>query len=165
MKSFETMRRAWTSPDPERLMGRGHPVGDFLEAYAWRIEEERAGFLRLRVHLPECVKNPKDELFGGFTPTYVDLVALHTARAGDDRSAPGGWMATADMRVDYFAPIRDAHFFIESEVLNRRGRTHHVQTRFLDVRGRLLALAMTTLIEQKEPAGQEQETPVPPRPQ
>ena len=132
-------------------MGRGHPAGDFLEAYEWRVEEERAGFLRLAVHQPDRVRNPRGELFGGFTPTYVDLVALHTVRAGARQAGPGGWLATADMRVDYFAPIRDERFWIESEVLNRSGRTHHVQTRFLGAEGELLALAMTTIIEQRSP--------------
>ena len=67
-------------------------------------------------------------------------------RAGR-RQEPGGWLSTADMRVDYFAPVSDEQFVIESEVLNRSGRTHHVQTRFLDRDANLLALAMTTLIE------------------
>ena len=127
-------------------MGRGHPAGDFLEAHEWRVEAEREGFLRLRCHLPDHVRNPRGELFGGFTPTYVDLVALHTVRAGRRRE-PGGWLSTADMRLDYFAPVCDEQFLIESEVLNRSGRTHHVQTRFLDRDANLLALAMTTLIE------------------
>ena len=147
---FERIRRAWAPTEPGRLMGRGHPVGDFLEAHEWRIEEEREGYLRLRAHLPKQVRNPRGELFGGFTPTYVDLVALHTVRAGD-RGQPGRWLTTADMRVDYFAPVRDDEFVIESEVLNRRGRTAHVQTRFLDGSGELMALAMTTLIELREP--------------
>ncbi len=149
---FERIRRAWAPTEPDRLMGRGHPVGDFLEAHEWRIEEEREGYLRLRVHLPDCVKNPRGELFGGFTPTYVDLVALHTVRAGN-RGQPGRWLTTADMRVDYFSPVRAERFAIESEVLNRSGRTHHVQTRFLDASGELMALAMTTIIEMREPPG------------
>ena len=97
-------------------MGRGHPVGDFLEAHEWRVEDEREGFLRLRVHLPRQVRNPRGELFGGFTPTYVDLVALHTVRAGD-RGRTGRWLTTADMRVDYFSPVREDVFVIESDRL------------------------------------------------
>jgi acyl-coenzyme A thioesterase PaaI-like protein len=148
-RDLERMLRAWAPSQPDRLMGHGHPVGDFLEAYDWIVEDEQPGFLRLRVHLPDCVKNPRGELFGGFTPTYVDLVALHTVRAGRRGSSPGGWLTTADMRVDYFAPVRDERFVIESQVLNRSGRTHHVQTKFLDAAGVLLAIAMTTLIERR----------------
>jgi acyl-coenzyme A thioesterase PaaI-like protein len=145
---FETIVRSWAPPAPDRLMGRGHPVGDFLEAYDWVVVEEREGYLRLDVHLPSQVRNPRGQLFGGFTPTYVDLVALHTVRAGRRQQVgPRSWLSTADMRLDYFAPITDDRFEIESEVLNRSGRTHHVQTRFRGREGTLLALAMTTLIE------------------
>ena len=152
LPDLERVRRAWRTDDPERLMGRGHPVGDFLEAHRWRVLVEREGYLRLSVHLPDQVKNPRGELFGGFTPTYVDMVALHTVRAGH-RGKVGSWLTTADMRVDYFAPIRSERFEIESEVLNRSGRTHHVQTRFLEPGDEetLTALAMTTLIELREP--------------
>ena len=153
---LEKVRRAWAPTEPDRLMGRGHPVGDFLEAFRWRILEKRSGYLRLAVHLPAQVKNPRGELFGGFTPTYVDLVALHTVRAGERRETRR-WLTTADMRVDYFAPISDERFEIESEVLNRSGRTHHVQTRFLGRDDTLMALAMTTLIELREPAPEPRE--------
>ena len=76
-------------------------------------------------------------------------VVIELQRLGVEE--PGGWLTTADMRVDYFVPIRNEPFVIESEVLNRSGRTHHVQTRFLDPDGTLLALAMTTLIELRSP--------------
>ena len=65
-------------------------AGDFLEAYDWTVLEERVGFLRLDAGLPDHVKNPRGQLFGGFTPTYVDLVALNTVRAGPDRAARAG---------------------------------------------------------------------------
>jgi acyl-coenzyme A thioesterase PaaI-like protein len=137
---------AWSSPEPGRLMGRGHPVGDFLEAYAWRVVETRQGLLVLDVHLPAQVKNPRGQLFGGFTPTYVDLVALHTVRAGAARQAPRSWLATVNMRIDYFEPVVE-EFRIESSILHRRGRTVIVETRFLDASGTLLVFALTTLRE------------------
>ncbi len=74
--------RAWTSRKPGQLIGKGHPAGDFLEAHDWQVLEEAEGFLRIRAHVPEHVKNPRGQMFGGFTPTYVDLVALFTVRAG-----------------------------------------------------------------------------------
>jgi acyl-coenzyme A thioesterase PaaI-like protein len=134
------------NPEPGRLIGRGHPVGDFLEAYDWRVLEERPGALVLDVHLPKQVKNPRGQLFGGFTPTYVDLVALRTVRAGHTRQGPRGWLATINMRIDYFEPVVE-EFRIESAILHRRGRTVMVQTRFLDRKGTLLVLALTTLLE------------------
>lgn len=134
------------SPEPGRLLGRGHPVGDFLEAYEWLVLEERAGHLVLDVHLPAQVKNPRGQLFGGFTPTYIDLVALRTVRAGLPPKAPRGWLATVNMRIDYFEPVVE-EFRIESSILHRRGRTVIVQTRFLDRSGTLLVFALTTLRE------------------
>jgi acyl-coenzyme A thioesterase PaaI-like protein len=137
---------AWSNPEPGRLFGRGHPIGDFLEAYEWRVIEERPGALVLDVHLPKQVKNPRNQLFGGFTPTYVDLVALRTIRAGQSRQGPRSWLATVNMRIDYFEPVVE-EFRIESSILHRRGRTVIVQTRFLDRSGTLLVFALTTLRE------------------
>jgi acyl-coenzyme A thioesterase PaaI-like protein len=140
------VRRAFAQRPPGRLMGRGHPVGDFLEAHEWDLLEERRGFLRLRVHLPERVKNPRGQLFGGFTPTYVDLIALITCRAGESAEGPRHWLATMNMHVDYLEPITDG-FRVESQLLRKRGRTAWVETRFLDEHGALLANALTTLRE------------------
>jgi acyl-coenzyme A thioesterase PaaI-like protein len=140
------VRRAFAERPPGRLMNRGHPVGDFLEAHAWDLLEERRGFLRLRVHLPEHVRNPRGQLFGGFTPTYVDLIALLTCRAGESWESPRHWLATMNMHVDYVEPITDG-FRVESQLLRKRGRTCWVETRFLDEHGTLLANALTTLRE------------------
>ena len=141
-------RRAWASAPPGRLIGRGHPAGDFLEAYEWELLEEREGYLRLRAHLPDRVKNPRGQLFGGFAPTYVDTVALFTVRAGRERRSgpPSTWLATTNMRVDYFDPIVGPHFVIESTEERRRNRTHFVATRFFqdDV---LAVYALTTMRE------------------
>lgn len=141
--------RAWTRREPGRLIGRGHPAGDFLEAWAWHVLEEREGFLRLRVHLPEHVRNPRGQLFGGFTPTYVDLVALFTVRAGESRTELRfrSWLATQRMQLDYFEPVVGPEFGIESRLVKRRGRTHFVETRFLEAGDSLAVLAMTTLRE------------------
>ena len=140
------VRRAFVDRPPGRLMNRGHPVGDFLEAHEWDLLEERRGFLRLRVHLPERVKNPRGQLFGGFTPTYVDLIALLTCRAGESFEGPRHWLATMNMHVDYLEPITDG-FRVESQLLRKRGRTAWIETRFLDEHGTLLANALTTLRE------------------
>lgn len=132
---------------PDRLIGRGHSAGDFLEAYDWIVTEESSGFLRLDVHLPTHVRNPRGQLFGGFTPTYVDLVALFTVRAGPDRlnpEAPRGWLATTNMRVDYFEPVLGPRFEIESRIEKLRGRTVMVASRFLQD-GDLAVHALTTM--------------------
>ena len=137
--------RAWQHPEPGRLIGRGHPVGDFLLAYEWRVLEERLGYLRVEADLPPNVRNPRGQLFGGFTPTYVDLVALITVRAGTERTG-GQWLATTNMRVDYFEPIVGPTFLIESQLEKRRGRTCFVVTKFFQDEV-LAAHAVTTMRE------------------
>jgi acyl-coenzyme A thioesterase PaaI-like protein len=140
--------RAWTERKPGQLMGKGHPAGDFLEAHEWTVLEETEGLLRIRAHLPEHVKNPRGQLFGGFTPTYVDLVALFTVRTSEGRLEQRfrSWLATTSMHVDYYEPIVGPHFLIEGRLVKRRGRTVVVETRFLEERtGELAVLSLTTM--------------------
>jgi acyl-coenzyme A thioesterase PaaI-like protein len=140
-------RFPWAKVEPGRLIGRGHPAGDFLEAWKWDVVDEEVGFLRIQAHLPDQVKNPRGQLFGGFTPTYVDMISLFTTRAGPDRlagSGPRTWLATTSMRLDYFEPIVGPVFIMESREEKARGRTHFVVTRFLQD-GELAVLANTTM--------------------
>lgn len=146
-KRFLAPDAPWRNPEPGRLVGPGHPIGDFLEAGEWRVLEERAGYLLLDCHLPERVKNFRGQLFGGFTPVYVDFVALHTFRAGRRKEMGRHPLVTLNMRTDYFEPVVSERFRIESQVIHRRGRTSLVQTRFLDAHGALLVFALTTLRE------------------
>jgi acyl-coenzyme A thioesterase PaaI-like protein len=142
-------RFPWAAPEPGRLVGRGHPAGEFLEAWKWDVLEEKAGYLHIRADLPEQVKNPRGQLFGGLTPAYVDLVALFTVRAGPDRlTAERRWLATTGMRVEYFEPITGPVFEIESSLDKSRGRTRFVTTRFFQD-GELAVYAATTM---REPA-------------
>lgn len=149
----ESVRRAFRERPPGRLLAPGHPAGDFLDAPAWDLLEEREGFLRVRATLPERLRNPRGHLFGGFTPTFVDLVALCTFRAGREIPAEAGWLATLNMRVDYFEPVTGV-FEMASRVVRRRGATAWIETRFEATgesgeaeRGTLLAWAFTTLRE------------------
>ena len=141
--------RAWANREPGQLIGRGHPAGDFLEAYEWKVLEDGPGFLRISAHLPDHARNPRGQLFGGFTPTYVDLVALFTVRAGetDVEARFRTWLATTNMRVDYFEPIVGPRFTIESRLVKKRGRTNFVETRFLDAQDQLAVFAVTTMRE------------------
>lgn len=148
--------RPWAVPAPGRLLGRGHPAGDFLEAYDWVVLDEREGYVRVEAGLPDHVRNPRGQLFGGFTPTYVDLVALFTVRSGPRRlsGTDRRWLATSHMEVDYFEPIVGPRFVIESRLEKRRGRTNFVLTRFFQD-GELAVLAATTLrdLEVDRPLG------------
>lgn len=140
---------AWDRRRPGQFIGKGHPVGDFLEAHAWRVLEEADGQLRVRAHLPRQVRNLRGQMFGGFTPTYADLVSVFTVHAGRLPGAPAlrCWLATAGLRLDYFEPIRGPAFVMDSRLMRTRGQTHFVETRFEDEDGVLLAFAVTTLRE------------------
>jgi acyl-coenzyme A thioesterase PaaI-like protein len=143
----EPYRPHWLDVPAGRLVNRGHPAADHLEAYDWVVLHQAPGLLRIDAHLPAHLLNPQGQLFGGFTPTYVDLVSLHAARAGDDQANGGGpryFMVTINMRVDYFEPIVGPRFVIEAEVAHRRGRTSLVTTRMIqhDV---IATYALTTL--------------------
>ena len=133
-------------PAPGQLIAPGHSAGDFLEAPEWRIVERRDGVLTLDVHLPDRLKNPQGQLFGGFTPTYVDMVSLFTARTDADPDAPQNWLTTINMRCDYFEPIVNDRFLITGEIVNRRGLTCLVSTKFLQD-GIMAAHAVTTIRE------------------
>lgn len=141
----EPIDRPWSATEPGRLIGRGHPAGDFLEAWRWDVLDEEDGRLHVAAHLPDHVRNPRGQLFGGFTPTYVDLVALFTVRSRAQRAAgEGGWLATTNMRLDYFEPIIGPTFRIDSRREKQRGRTHVVITRFFQDDD-LAVLATTTM--------------------
>ncbi len=125
--------RPWAASDPEQLVGRGHGAGDILEAWKWRVLERGAGVLVVEAHLPDQLKNPQGQLFGGFTTAYIDFVSLHTVHASDDDldpSSPRDWLTTLNLRCDYFEPIVDETFTIRGQVTNQRGANSLVSTEF-----------------------------------
>ncbi len=139
--------RPWAEPEPGRLMNKGHSAGDFLEAWKWTVLDGPPDRLLVEAHLPESLKNPKGQLFGGFTPTYVDLISLYTVhahRSTHDPEAPRSFLNTINMRCDYFEPVLGPTFTIEGEVVNRRGQIFLVSTTFRSGET-MLAHAITTL--------------------
>jgi len=142
------VNRSWNTAEPGRLIGRGHPAGDFLEAWGWNVLDEADGYVKVSAHLPDHVRTPRGQLFGGFTPAYADLIALFTVRSRAKRAVltHPGWLATVAMKIDYFEPILGPRFILESRREKQRGRTHFVQTRFLQD-GELAVLATTTMRE------------------
>ena len=113
--------------------------------------ERAPGRLVIVAELPDALKNPQGQLFGGFTPTYVDFVSiftLHTLDPDSDPTSPKSWVTTLNMRIDYFEPIFGPTFRVEGEVVNRRGRNALVSTKFWDGEepdGAMAAHALTTL--------------------
>jgi len=141
------VREIWRNPNPGRLMGPGHPAGDFLDGPEWLVLEEGEGRLVVDVPLVDAAKNFKGHLFGGFAPTYIDLVALRTVSAGK-REIPHGWLLTMNLHVEYFEPVEGPRFLMESRVVKRRGRTIFVEVTFKDTAGKALLFATTMLLEQ-----------------
>jgi acyl-coenzyme A thioesterase PaaI-like protein len=58
----------------------GHNAGDLLESREWKILREERGLVEVEAHLPSHLLNPRDQLFGGFTGTYVDMISIWTVR-------------------------------------------------------------------------------------
>lgn len=141
------IRAIWRDPPPGRLMGPGHPAGDFLDGPDWRVLEEAEGHLVVDVPIVPAVKNFAGHLFGGFAPAYIDLIALRTVSAGA-RARPHGWLLTLNMRVEYLEPVEGPRFVIESRILNKRGRTYLVETLFRDHAGKMLLHSTLMLLEQ-----------------
>jgi acyl-coenzyme A thioesterase PaaI-like protein len=144
----EYVRAIWRNPEPGRLMGPGHPAGDFLSGPDWLVVDEAEGHLVVDVPLVEAAKNFRGHLFGGFAPAYIDLVALRTVSAGHRHEAPHGWLLTMNLHVEYFEPVEGPRFLIESRIVKRRGRTIFVEVTFKDAHGKTLLHATTMLLEQ-----------------
>ena len=133
-------------------MGRGHMAGDFVEAYEWAVLEQRPGYLKLDAHLPQHLKNPRGHLFGGYTPIYVDLVALRAVHGTRAPTDPPMWLTTLSLRVDYLEPIVQERFVLEAEVMHRRRGTYLVEVRFREHGAGLLAFAVVTIRDVPRPA-------------
>jgi uncharacterized protein (TIGR00369 family) len=138
-------------PEPGRVIGPGHAAGDFLGAPEWRVLEQRDGFVRIDAAVPARLRNPRGQLFGGFTGVYADLVALFTTRAGEPRGVWRGWLATSNMRVDYLRPVTGERILLEGRLLHRGRRSHLVEVRLLDPDGTPLAHALVTMLEADQP--------------
>lgn len=127
---------------------RENSPANFLEANQWVLQQIGKGQLEVQCQLPEHVLNSAGMLFGGFTPTYVDLIAIWAAMTTLENTT--AWMITVNMRVDYFEPIVPPGFHAVARVLNIRKRDYFVETRFEDEKGILLANGLVTLRKRSE---------------
>ncbi|MEZ5492572.1 MAG: PaaI family thioesterase [Gammaproteobacteria bacterium] len=141
----EALQRQLDNRDKPLFMKPGHCAGDLVEAYKWNTLREEPGLLELDVHLPEQLLNPRRQLFGGFTGTYVDMAAIYTVRTLFADKPGFTWSSTVNMRIDYLQPVTGPRFRIRSEVLNDGRTTTLVATWFLDLAGNNLVYAITTL--------------------
>ncbi len=127
------------------FMKPGHNAGDLLETSQWEILQEEKGLIEIEAQLPDHLLNPRKQLFGGFTGTYVDIISLYACRTLFDRSSEFTWSATVNMRIDYFAPVLGPRFRLKGEVINDGRSTCLVAATFTDLDGNKLVYAITTL--------------------
>lgn len=123
----------------------GHNAGDLLEARQWTVLREERGLVEVEAHLPEHLLNPRDQLFGGFTGTYVDMISIWTVRSLFDSADTFKWSATVNMRIDYFAPVLGPRFRLRGELIKDGRTTCLIATHFEDLDGNKLVYAITTL--------------------
>ena len=45
------------------MVGKGHPIGDQLEAHAWEVLERKPGKMRVRARPPRRLMNPRGDLY------------------------------------------------------------------------------------------------------
>jgi acyl-coenzyme A thioesterase PaaI-like protein len=127
------------------FMRPGHNAGDLVQAREWKILREERGLVEVEAHLPTRVLNPRGQLFGGFTGTYVDMIALYTCRTLNADKSASPWSATINMRIDYFAPVLGPRFRLLGELINDGRSTCLIATTFSSLEGEKLVYAITTL--------------------
>jgi uncharacterized protein (TIGR00369 family) len=126
------------------FMRPGHCAGDLLEAPAWHVLEESEGQVLIDAHLPAQVLNPRQQLFGGFTGTYVDMLAIYTIRTlFPDRQHY--WVSTINMRIDYLKPVVGPRMRMRGELINKGRSTALISVTFYDQAGNKLVYALVTL--------------------
>ncbi|MCH8264766.1 MAG: PaaI family thioesterase [Proteobacteria bacterium] len=137
--------------DPARpiFLQPGHNAGDLVEAHRWKILRQEYGLVEVDAHLPDHLRNPRDQLFGGFTGVYVDMISIYTARTLFDDENALQWSATVNMRIDYFAPVLGPRFLLKGELIKDGRSTCLVATHFNDLQGNKLVYAITTLRKSK----------------
>ena len=123
----------------------GHSAGDLLGASEWDVLREQRGLVEVEAHLPDHLLNPREQLFGGFTGTYVDMISIWTVRTLFDSQESFQWSATVNMRIDYFAPVLGPRFRLRGELIKDGRSTCLVAMYFEDLEGNKLVYAITTL--------------------
>jgi acyl-coenzyme A thioesterase PaaI-like protein len=131
------------------------PIGSIATQFDvtnWKVLAEAPGFVRVEVPLHPWLRNPLGQLFGGYTPSYADMLAYRVARSGDTTPRDAAtWFATTGMRVDYLEPITAEHFQIECQLLKSRSKSMLTEAKFFqgDV---LAAFAVTTILVTTRPS-------------
>ena len=86
--------------DRPMFLKPGHNAGDLVESHKWKVLREELGMVEVDVHLPDHLLNPRNQLFGGFTGAYVDMVSIYAARTLFEETKEFQWAATVNKRID-----------------------------------------------------------------
>lgn len=127
------------------FMSPGHSAGDLVETAKWKVLREEPGLVELDVHLPAHLLNPRKQLFGGFTGTYVDMVSIYTVATLVTDNTLFSWSSTINMRIDYFEPVLGPRFILRGSLIKETKNTCLVATEFIDDKGVKLVYAITTM--------------------
>ncbi|MDT8427154.1 MAG: PaaI family thioesterase [Pseudomonadales bacterium] len=126
------------------FMRPGHCAGDLVQASQWKLLHESVGKVEVDAHIPAHLLNPRQQLFGGFTGTYVDMISIYTARTLYPDQADF-WVSTVNMRIDYLEPVWGPRVRLRGELIKQGKSTVLVATHFLDRDGNILVYAIATL--------------------
>jgi len=96
---------------------------------SWNVLAESPGYVKLRVPLLARLKNRRLQLFGGYTPAYVDMLAYRVARSGT-LGESDTFFATTSMHIDYLEALTGDDFEVECQLLKARGRNAITEARF-----------------------------------
>lgn len=123
----------------------GHNAGDLVETNDWKILREEPGLVEVDAHLPKHLLNPRNQLFGGFTGVYVDMISIYTVRTLFTDEQDFKWAATVNMRIDYFLPVLGPRFILKGELIKDGKTTCLIASHLTDLEGNKLVYAITTM--------------------
>lgn len=127
------------------FMKPGHCAGDLVEASKWTILREEAGLVEINAQLPERLLNPRRQLFGGFTGTYVDMMAIYTVRTLYIDKPGFAWTSTINMHIDYLEPVLGPDIKLRGELIKDGNSTCLVAVHIMDSSGNKLVYAICTM--------------------
>lgn len=131
--------------DQPLFLREGHSAGDLLEARLWTKLKVARGHVEVRAHLPGHLLNPRQQLFGGFTGTYVDMMSIWVTRTLGSAEQPINWSSTVNMRIDYFEPVLGPQFRLVGKLVKDGRSTCLISTEFIDDNDSVMVYAITTL--------------------
>jgi acyl-CoA thioesterase len=119
----------------------------FPTLIGFEVVQQRPGFIACRVPLAEKHKNGIGLLHGGVLTALADHVLSVVVYPHVE---VGKWVATLDLKMSYFAPVRDGDLRAEAEIISLRKRIGAVR---IDLKndGVLVAAAMGTVYVKDAP--------------